>query len=253
MGAFGQTFRFGEFELDETQRELRQNGRTLSVRAQVLEVLGLLIRRRNQVVFHEELLQEVWNGASIGAGAVSNAIYEARRAIGDSGRSQRVIQTYHGRGFRFVGDVEELEQRADKDSGRSQLGTPLIFEDQGVAPMGSPIPKTLADVARDAERRLCEALLDLAENHSESRASISAHEAIDRAAHVAHWSGDGALLARCAIAMSDLCSRGSAPESAHNEASELLKSALKNVEDSNRALRSRLLARLTRDDAELSQ
>ena len=34
----------------------------------------------------------------------------ARKALGDTGRDQRLIRTVHGRGYRFVGDVEEVGQ-----------------------------------------------------------------------------------------------------------------------------------------------
>jgi hypothetical protein len=34
----------------------------------------------------------------------------ARKAIGDNGQDQRLIRTIHGRGFRFVGEVESVEE-----------------------------------------------------------------------------------------------------------------------------------------------
>jgi hypothetical protein len=41
--------------------------------------------------------------------ALSSRIKSARQAIGDNGQDQRLIRTIHGRGFRFVGEVHDLE------------------------------------------------------------------------------------------------------------------------------------------------
>lgn len=43
--------------------------------------------------------------------ALDSRIKSARRAVGDDGRAQRYIRTVHGRGFRFVAEVQEAETR----------------------------------------------------------------------------------------------------------------------------------------------
>jgi predicted ATPase len=47
----------------------------------------------------------VWANQSVGDETLTSCVKAARRAVGDSGQAQRVIQTVHGRGLRFVAEV----------------------------------------------------------------------------------------------------------------------------------------------------
>src|SRR5207248_9753908 len=42
--------------------------------------------------------------------ALTSRIKSARRAVGETGRDQRIIKTIQGRGYRFVADVAEKDQ-----------------------------------------------------------------------------------------------------------------------------------------------
>jgi TolB-like protein/DNA-binding winged helix-turn-helix (wHTH) protein/Tfp pilus assembly protein PilF len=98
-------FRFGEYRLDTDLRTLQRGDRRVSVEPKVFDLLAYLIEHREHVVSHDELLDALWPGVSVGAAAVSRAVWRARRAVGDDGEHQRVLHTEHGRGFRFVADV----------------------------------------------------------------------------------------------------------------------------------------------------
>jgi tetratricopeptide (TPR) repeat protein len=50
---------------------------------------------------------------------LSSRIKTARQAVGDDGTAQRVIRTVRGRGFRFVADVEVVEDGASAATGRT--------------------------------------------------------------------------------------------------------------------------------------
>ena len=79
----------------------------MAVEPQVFDVLVHLLRHRDRVVSKVELLDEVWGDRFVGESALTSRIKAARRAIGDDGATQRIIRTFHGRGYRFVADVEE--------------------------------------------------------------------------------------------------------------------------------------------------
>jgi TolB-like protein/Tfp pilus assembly protein PilF len=100
-------FRFDPFELDGQTFELRQRGVRVAVEPQVLSLLLLLVSHRDRLVSKDEIVRLIWNGRSISDAAVASRIKSARQALGDDGRQQRMIQTIHGRGFRFVHPVEE--------------------------------------------------------------------------------------------------------------------------------------------------
>jgi pimeloyl-ACP methyl ester carboxylesterase len=58
------------------------------------------------------LLEHVWPGGFVTEAVLTSRVMDARKAIGDSGREQRLIRTVHGRGYRFVGDVREAARPA---------------------------------------------------------------------------------------------------------------------------------------------
>jgi pimeloyl-ACP methyl ester carboxylesterase/DNA-binding winged helix-turn-helix (wHTH) protein len=100
-------FLFGDYTLDADRRELRCGGALVPVEPQVFDLLLHTIRNRDRVVSKDDLLAAVWNGRIVSESALANRINAARRAIGDSGESQKLIRTIARRGIRFVGEVHE--------------------------------------------------------------------------------------------------------------------------------------------------
>ncbi len=94
--------RFGAVEVDESQREVRLEGEARHVEPQVFDVLAYLIAHNERVVPKEELLDEIWGDRFVSESALTSRIKTARQAVGDSGRTQTVIRTAHGRGYQFV-------------------------------------------------------------------------------------------------------------------------------------------------------
>jgi TolB-like protein len=98
-------FVFGDWELDTGLYELRQSGRPRKVEPQVFDLLHFLVRNADRVVSRDEIVAEIWGGRIVTEATISTCLKGARQAIGDDGRTQRLIRTVHGRGFRFVGEV----------------------------------------------------------------------------------------------------------------------------------------------------
>ena len=70
----GETFAFGEFELDTACFELRRGGELLEVQPKVLRLLAYLITHRARAVSAEELLRELWPEATVTHGSVKRAV-----------------------------------------------------------------------------------------------------------------------------------------------------------------------------------
>ena len=137
-------YRFDGYLLDTDAFELRHGARLVKVEPQVFDVLAHLVRHRERVVTKEELLDEVWGDRFVSESALSSRILAARRAIGDDGRAQRCIKTVHGRGFRFVREVEELPEtgRPPETAGG---GAPSAESAATAADAASPIRYTQSD------------------------------------------------------------------------------------------------------------
>jgi DNA-binding winged helix-turn-helix (wHTH) protein/pimeloyl-ACP methyl ester carboxylesterase len=99
-------YRFDQFELDIDLFELREAGEPVALEPKAFDLLRCLIENRDRVVSRDELIERVWNGRIVSDSTLSTAVKHARSAIGDDGAHQRLIQTSHGRGFRFVGELE---------------------------------------------------------------------------------------------------------------------------------------------------
>ena len=103
---------FDEYALDTDRRELRRGGGLLSVEPKVFDLLVFLIDGRDRVVSKEDLIAAVWKGRVVSDSALTSSINAARVAVGDSGKSQRLIRTLPRKGVQFVGTVREENRPA---------------------------------------------------------------------------------------------------------------------------------------------
>ncbi|MGP1351712.1 MAG: alpha/beta fold hydrolase [Parasphingopyxis sp.] len=100
-------YRFDDFELDAARFELRRAGEALAAEPQVLSLLIQLVEGGDRLVTKDELIERIWEGRIVSDAAITSRVKSARQLLGDDGRQQRYIRTVHGKGFRFVGDIEE--------------------------------------------------------------------------------------------------------------------------------------------------
>ena len=94
------------FTLDTDNYSLTRNGINHAIEPQVFNLLIYLIENRNHVVTRDELLENVWQGRIVSDSAINARLKEARKAVGDTGKQQRVIKTIHRRGYQFIADVK---------------------------------------------------------------------------------------------------------------------------------------------------
>jgi TolB-like protein/Tfp pilus assembly protein PilF len=99
-------FLFGDHTLDDDRRELRRGAESIAVEPQVFDLLIYLVQNRDRVVSKDDLIATVWGGRIVSDSTLTSRINAARKAVGDSGGSQKVIRTIARKGLRFVGDVQ---------------------------------------------------------------------------------------------------------------------------------------------------
>src|SRR5262249_7708087 len=102
-------YRFNDCTLDTQCYELRRGGMRVPLRRKVFQVLVYLLEQRDRVVPRDEVLAQVWPDRYVGGEPLTSCVKAVRRAVGDTGRAQRVIQTVHGHGLRFVAEVMVAE------------------------------------------------------------------------------------------------------------------------------------------------
>jgi DNA-binding winged helix-turn-helix (wHTH) protein/predicted ATPase len=114
------SYSFGDFEVDAGALELREKGVAIQVKPKVLGVLVYLLRNRDRVVSHQELLDAVWSGVNVSPNSLAQAIAAIRRHLRDGG--DEIIRTVHSRGYRFVAAVEQRRDISVDQDGAQQSG-----------------------------------------------------------------------------------------------------------------------------------
>jgi class 3 adenylate cyclase len=80
---------------------------------------------RDRVVSKPELCDQVWTGQFISEATLESHMRLVRQAIGDTGRTQHLIQTLYGHGYRFIGVVEEHDAALLAEAVQTTLSVPL--------------------------------------------------------------------------------------------------------------------------------
>lgn len=102
-------YRFANCLLDPDRHRFERDGEGLHLEPQVFDLIRALAEADGALVTREELIEQVWGGLNISDATISVRISAARRAVGDSGRDQAVIETVARRGFRLKAPVERTE------------------------------------------------------------------------------------------------------------------------------------------------
>ncbi len=133
--------RFEGFEL-RPGRELLRDGKPIAIGKTALDLLGALLRARGDLVTKDELFDAAWPDVVV----VENALHQHVRALrGALGDRADLIDTVARRGYRFLGQVEEVVEARD-----------------AVAALGEPpaLPSPLTPlIGREDELASAEALL----------------------------------------------------------------------------------------------
>ncbi len=103
--------RFGPFEIDREEQQLRKSGILVRIQPQPFKVLTALVARRGETVTREELRRELWGDQTFVdfEQGLNYCIRQIRTVLSDDAQSPLYIETIPRRGYRFIGPVEELE------------------------------------------------------------------------------------------------------------------------------------------------
>lgn len=101
-----QDFRVGSWLVQPQINSISREGESRRLEPQVIEVLVHLHQRAGQVVSKEEFFETVWKGRHVTDEALTNAIWELRRAFGDQAREPRYIETIPKRGYRLIAPTQ---------------------------------------------------------------------------------------------------------------------------------------------------
>lgn len=108
-------YRFGPFCLDAGERVLLRDGRVVPLPGKALTTLLALILSRGHLVEKNVLMKEIWPDEFVEEGNLARHIFMLRRALGESTKSPKYIETVPRRGYRFVAPVTEPRHEEDAE------------------------------------------------------------------------------------------------------------------------------------------
>src|ERR1039458_351694 len=108
--------RFGVFDLDMQNRELRRRGLRVKLQQKPFQILHVLLSCAGKFVTRGQLAQHLWPDLHVNFDrSLNTAVNSLRRALGDSPENPRFIETRAGLGYRFIAQVEPIEERSSND------------------------------------------------------------------------------------------------------------------------------------------
>ncbi|WP_022978124.1 protein kinase domain-containing protein [Nevskia ramosa] len=141
-------WRFGEFELDETRRELRLRGELLKIEAKPLNLLMMLLRHPGEMITKNDLIDALWTGRIVTESVLGNCVAKLRQVLGDDGAA--LIKTVFGFGYRFDVEAQLLSDDA------VTIAPPKLAFQPGDSPPMRPNWKLIRRLGRSGDCWLAE-------------------------------------------------------------------------------------------------
>ena len=112
-----QFLEFQGFRLDLKNRVLFDADRKeVSMKPKVFDTLYVLVANQGRVVSKDDLLRQVWPDATVEENNLSQNISALRRIFSEKPGDKRFIETVAGRGFRFIPQVEWVENQWTRET-----------------------------------------------------------------------------------------------------------------------------------------
>jgi len=99
---------FGEFRLDTVERALTRKEQPVPLTFRCYDLLLTFVNNAGHLLTHDELMNSVWEDASVDRSSLKQTIATLRKTLGDEHEQPRFIQTVPKFGYRFVAPVEQL-------------------------------------------------------------------------------------------------------------------------------------------------
>jgi DNA-binding winged helix-turn-helix (wHTH) protein len=117
-------YRFADFTVNSTKQQLFQNGSELACKGRELDVLIFLIESSPAICSIDEIIEAVWVKTYVSNNSVEKIITGLRTILGDDKTSPRFIRTHRGKGYAFLCEVSQIEERkpATYDRDKTNVG-----------------------------------------------------------------------------------------------------------------------------------
>lgn len=144
-------YQWENYCLDRKGALLTREGEQINLSRKQLDCITYLVEQRDRVVGYDELIIRVWGHSNVTNHQLSQMVVTIRRALGDDGRTQRMVRTLPSLGYRWVAPVVEgttassATQREHEPDDHPEQRNAGHDDDQ--PPMSAPPPGGLVDLS----------------------------------------------------------------------------------------------------------
>ncbi len=110
-GAEQQSFYLDDWFIEPAQCCIVREEESVHLEPKVMDLLVAFVQSPDHVHSRDELLETVWSGMVVSDEALTNAIIKLRKALQDSARNPRYIETLPKRGYRLVAPVRPVDEK----------------------------------------------------------------------------------------------------------------------------------------------
>ena len=114
-------YEFGPFRINVTERLLQRGDELVPLSPKVFDTLLILVENHGHVVEKRELMELLWPDTYVEESSLTQNISLIRRALTDSETDRHYIETIPKRGYRFIGDVAQINE-LPQEVIRSEVG-----------------------------------------------------------------------------------------------------------------------------------
>jgi DNA-binding winged helix-turn-helix (wHTH) protein/pimeloyl-ACP methyl ester carboxylesterase len=136
---------FGQFSLDVSKQLLFADDEIVTLTPKAFDTLLVLVENRGRVLSKEELMHLVWPDQFVEENNLAQNIHVIRKSLHDGVGGLKYIETIPKRGYRFVAEVEVLNEQAPTDSpDNQQIGkvtnSAVLFRSEAFPISRTPLP-----------------------------------------------------------------------------------------------------------------
>ena len=103
-------YEFGPFRINVTERLLQRGDELVPLSPKVFDTLLILVENHGHVVEKRELMESLWPDTFVEESSLTQNISLIRRALTTSESDRQYIETIPKRGYRFIGDVTQINE-----------------------------------------------------------------------------------------------------------------------------------------------
>ncbi len=98
-------FQLGGWIVQPSLDQLVSDAAVVRIRPQLMDLLVCLAGRPGRTITRQELAEAIWPDQFVADSGLPRCVAELRRALGDSARQPRIVETIPKRGYRLIATV----------------------------------------------------------------------------------------------------------------------------------------------------